>query len=169
MHIQLESCVSAPTPPEQAFQAWAALALASIPDASLALRIVTKQEMAALNEQYRGKNTPTNVLSFPADIPKDVVTQLDFSPLGDIAICADVVESEAQEQNKPPLAHWAHMVIHGCLHLIGYDHIEDQDAERMEQLETRLLNQLGFADPYEGTPAADQPISLGSSLSLIHI
>ncbi|MCB1757554.1 MAG: rRNA maturation RNase YbeY, partial [Gammaproteobacteria bacterium] len=105
---------------------------------------VDEQEIQSLNATYRDKNQVTNVLSFPADYPPEI----SLPYLGDILICAAVVNTEAVEQGKPAEAHWAHMVIHGVLHLRGYDHIEEEDAERMERLETELLGELGFSDPY---------------------
>ncbi|HLV78202.1 MAG TPA: rRNA maturation RNase YbeY, partial [Marinobacter sp.] len=95
--------------------------------------------------QYRGKDKPTNVLSFPFEAPAGITMPL----AGDLVICAPVVALEAQQQRKQPVAHWAHMVVHGMLHLQGYDHIEDDDAEAMEALEVRLLSELGFANPYQ--------------------
>lgn len=108
------------------------------------IRIVTSEESQMLNNQYRGKNKPTNVLSFPFECPPGIELPL----LGDLIICADVVETEAIEQGKTAQHHWAHMVIHGCLHLLGYDHIEEQDAEEMESLEVELLATLNIKDPY---------------------
>ena len=95
--------------------------------------------------EYRGKNYATNVLSFPSDLPED------FDPplLGDLALCAAVINKEAQEQNKTATAHWAHMVVHGCLHLLGFDHIDDAEADEMEAREITILRQLGFNNPYE--------------------
>lgn len=110
----------------------------------LALRIVSRDESQQLNRDYRGKDYPTNVLSFPFEAPPGV----DVAILGDLAICADVVKQEAQEQQKDILAHWAHLVIHGTLHLLGYDHIEDDEATQMEALEIKLLAGFGIADPY---------------------
>ena len=100
--------------------------------------------LQALNTQWRGMENPTDVLSFPAEVPKEVAPEL----LGDIAICASVVIAEAKQQQKSLDAHWAHMVIHGCLHLQGYDHVTDVDADNMERLETQLLHSFGYADPY---------------------
>lgn len=111
------------------------------------IRIVDKEEIAYLNSTYRHQNKPTNVLSFPADIPKDV--RMDIPLLGDIVICADVVFSEAIEQKKSLEAHWAHMIVHGILHLLGYDHEKDSDAEKMESEEIVILNILGFNNPYQ--------------------
>lgn len=110
----------------------------------LAIRIVGLDEGQALNRDYRGKDYPTNVLSFPAELPPGVALPL----IGDLAICAPVVTREAAEQDKKPAHHWAHMTVHGVLHLLGHDHLEDADAERMEALETRILAGLGIADPY---------------------
>jgi probable rRNA maturation factor len=109
--------------------------------------IVDETESQELNFQYRKKNKPTNVLSFPADIPDEVGVPL----LGDLVVCAPVVEREAKEQGKTLEAHWAHMLVHGTLHLLGYDHIEDDEANVMEALETRLITQLKFPAPYAET------------------
>lgn len=110
----------------------------------LTLRIVDFDEGRTLNETYRGKNGPTNVLSFPYEGPAFIVEQ----ELGDIVICAPVVALEAQQQNKNLSAHWAHLVVHGLLHLLGYDHIKKSDARIMEAAEINILKQLGFPDPY---------------------
>lgn len=107
------------------------------------IRIVTKAESQALNEQFRGKDKPTNVLSFPSDDD-----YLDYDCLGDLVICAPVVESEALSQSKNRDAHWAHMVIHGMLHLQGLDHQDDQQAQAMETLEIKILATLGYTSPY---------------------
>ncbi|MCW9013356.1 MAG: rRNA maturation RNase YbeY [Gammaproteobacteria bacterium] len=136
------------------FQAWANLAMREDKDVQLSIRIVDADESQALNNAYRGKNKPTNVLSFPMDIPPGMPEDLGVAMLGDLAICASVVEREAREQNKPSRDHWAHMTIHGMLHLQGYDHIEDNQAEQMESLEIDLLQQLGIANPYESTVKA---------------
>ena len=108
------------------------------------VRLVDTEESKALNHQYRGKNKPTNVLSFCADVPE----YIDSNELGDIVICAEVVANEAKQQNKLLMAHWAHMVVHGVLHLNGYDHQDTAEAEKMEQLEKQILAKLGFPDPY---------------------
>ena len=110
----------------------------------LTIRVVDEEESQSLNSQYRGKDNPTNVLSFPFEAPAEI--ELDL--LGDLVICAPVVGKEATEQSKEEIAHWAHMVIHGTLHLQGYDHIEDEEAEAMEALEVKILSALGFPDPY---------------------
>ena len=106
----------------------------------LTIRVVDKQEIIDLNTRYRHKNVPTNVLSFPGYIEEE----FDYHVLGDIVVCATVIEEEAKQQNKELLAHWAHMVIHGILHLLGYDHQNILDANKMENLEVNLLNQIGF-------------------------
>jgi len=110
----------------------------------LTIRIVDNEESQSLNKQYRGKDKPTNVLSFPFEAP----AQIELDLLGDLVICAPIVAREAKKQEKPELAHWAHMVVHGTLHLQGYDHIDDEEAECMEALEIKILQSLGFNDPY---------------------
>lgn len=110
----------------------------------LSIRIVDLDEGRSLNRDYRGKDYATNVLSFPVELPPGVASPL----IGDLAICALVVLREATEQRKLARDHWAHMTIHGVLHLLGYDHLDDRDAELMEALETRVLAGLGIADPY---------------------
>jgi len=114
--------------------------------AEVTLRLVDEAEIQALNQRYRGKNKPTNVLSFPADIPAEVALELPF--LGDIVLCVPVIHQESEEQKKPVLAHWAHMVVHGILHLLNYDHINDHDAKVMEEKEILILKQLDFVNPY---------------------
>lgn len=128
------------------FNQWAEAALTGRKDeAELCIRLVDPEESRELNHQYRGKDKSTNVLSFPFEVPDDIPLNL----LGDLVVCAEVVRREAEEQNKPLHNHWAHMVVHGILHLIGYDHINDEDAEEMEQLEREILAQLGIPDPYK--------------------
>ena len=112
--------------------------------AELAIRIVGADEGRALNRDYRGKDYATNVLSFPVELPPGVALPL----IGDLAICAPVVQREAAEQGKAERDHWAHLTIHGVLHLLGYDHVDERDATIMEALETRILASLGIADPY---------------------
>lgn len=112
----------------------------------LTIRIVDVAESQQLNHIYRHKSYPTNVLSFPFAAP---VPELQTMLLGDLVICAPVVVQEAVEQNKPILAHWAHMVVHGVLHLLDFDHQHDADASVMEALEINILADLGFADPYQ--------------------
>lgn len=132
-------------PSETQLTKWVSAALAGRLDAAeLSIRIVSPAESQALNDQYRGKDKPTNVLSFPFDMPDGI--ELDL--LGDLVICADVVSREAIEQNKPLFDHWCHMVIHGVLHLLGFDHINNLEAEEMEQLEREILASLAIPDPY---------------------
>lgn len=129
---------------------WVKAALAaSRPDAEVTLRLVGEEEGAQLNQTYRHKSGPTNVLSFPFEAPPGVTLPL----LGDVVICAPVVAREAREQGKSPPAHWAHLTVHGILHLLGYDHITPQQAEEMESHERAVLAQLGFPDPYADAPA----------------
>lgn len=129
---------------------WAKNALRSQTAAGeVTIRIVDTEEMAALNSTYRHKQGPTNVLSFPFSQPEEVDIEADVPPLGDIVICADVVNREAQEQGKRADAHWAHMIVHGLFHLLGYDHETDSDAAIMEALEIETLQALDFDNPYE--------------------
>ena len=131
-------------------QSWAEAALLpSAPAAAeVTLRLVDAAESQQLNADYRGKDAPTNVLSFPFDAPIDLEAAGELSLLGDLVICVPLVAQEAKEQGKPLLHHWAHLVIHGLLHLQGLDHQEDEEAEAMEALEIQLLERLGIADPY---------------------
>ncbi|WP_434112427.1 rRNA maturation RNase YbeY [Methylocaldum sp. GT1TLB] len=131
-------------PEDGKFLHWASAA-AKREDAELVIRIVDETESVELNEHYRHKAGPTNILSFPFEVPEGVPNQL----LGDLVICAAVVEREAREQGKTLEAHWAHMVVHGVLHLQGYDHISESDAAVMEAEEIAILNDLGFPNPYE--------------------
>ncbi|MDR3491109.1 MAG: rRNA maturation RNase YbeY [Gammaproteobacteria bacterium] len=127
---------------------WATSALRQlISSAELTIRIVNEKEMLALNSNYRHKHYATNVLSFPFEIPSDV--QMDIPLLGDIVICAAVVNAEADTQHKTVEAHWAHMIVHGVLHLLGYDHENETDAVKMETEEIRILQTLNFSNPYE--------------------
>ena len=132
-------------PTTEQIEQWATAAVQPQSDeVEMTVRIVDEAESHELNLNYRGKDRPTNVLSFPFEGPDEVELPL----LGDLVICRQVVEREAQEQEKPLMAHWAHMVVHGSLHLLGYDHIEDDEAEEMESLEAQIMTELGFADPY---------------------
>ncbi|TAL74539.1 MAG: rRNA maturation RNase YbeY [Rhodanobacter sp.] len=134
-------------PAAASFRHWVAAALRGArrrQAAEVSIRIVGVEEGLALNNQYRGKHYATNVLSFPVELPAGVRSPL----IGDLAICAPVVAREAAEQGKPARTHWAHLTIHGTLHLLGYDHVIDAEAEAMEALETRVLAGLGIADPY---------------------
>ena len=143
LQIACEQETGLPTAEE--IEQWATAAVQPQSDeVEMTVRIVDEAESHALNLNYRGKDRPTNVLSFPFECPDEVELPL----LGDLVICRQVVEREAQEQDKPVMAHWAHMVVHGSLHLLGYDHIEDDEAKEMESLETQIMTGLGFADPY---------------------
>lgn len=146
LDLQL-ACDNADIPSEHQLLDWARLAWQSDKPTEVTIRIVDATEMQVLNLQFRGKGKPTNVLSFPFEAPAGINIPLS----GDLVICAPVVAQEALEQYKDISSHWAHMVIHGMLHLQGYDHVEDTEAEEMESLETRLLAQIGVADPYDQT------------------
>jgi probable rRNA maturation factor len=134
-------------------QAWGdtALKYLSVPSKplSLGLRIVDEDESAAINLAYRQKDYATNVLSFSAELPDAVLESLDELPLGDLVICAPIVAREAAAQAKSLPAHWAHMLIHGMLHLNGFDHESESEALEMETLEARILEDLGFENPYQ--------------------
>lgn len=146
VELDLQRASEAPAPDEADFRHWCELALRQrSADSELTIRLVDEPEGRELNRTWRHKDYATNVLSFPADIPEGL---LDIPLLGDLVICVPVVEREAAEQGKAPQAHWAHLVIHGCLHLLGYDHLEDAEAEEMESLERHLLAELGHPDPY---------------------
>ena len=126
-------------------------------EGSAVLRIVGREEAQSLNRDYREKDYATNILSFPSDfsgLPEGVLDDEEAGYLGDLVVCADVVEDEAKAQGKTPRDHWAHLVIHGILHLQGYDHIEDDEAALMEGLEVKLLGKIGVPDPYDETKAS---------------
>jgi probable rRNA maturation factor len=125
-------------------QQWAEKACSSDDQLITCVQIVSNDEMRELNNTWRGQNKPTNVLSFPMQSPEEV----DLRILGDLALCAGVINTEARQQHKTEQAHWAHMVVHGMLHLQGYDHIDEQQADEMEALEIQILNQLGYDNPY---------------------
>ncbi|MEE9397554.1 MAG: rRNA maturation RNase YbeY [Methylococcales bacterium] len=114
-------------------------------DVEVVIRITDEQEMSQLNHRYRQRQGTTNILSFPFEAPDQVPVDL----LGDLVVCAPVVEQEAMQQGKDLNAHWAHMIIHGALHLLGYDHIKDSEAEAMENMEVDLLKSIGFPNPYD--------------------
>lgn len=146
LHFENVCAAGGSFPTATEVQLWAEAALQSLDQesVSLSVRVVDAQEITELNQRYRSKSGPTNVLSFPFEDPPGV----DSDELGDVVVCAPVVEREALEQGKTTEEHWAHMVVHGVLHLCGYDHIEDDDAEKMENEETRILTGLGFPAPY---------------------
>ncbi len=150
LHIQNDDDRAAPQTSRLELWVGSALRQAGFgTSAELTLRIVGEAEMQDLNYRYRDTPKPTNVLAFAANLPP----QLGLPLLGDIVICAPLVETEAGEQGKTMQAHWAHLVVHGTLHLLGHDHVDDSQALLMEQLETAILGNLGFANPYE-TPVS---------------
>ncbi|GAA6183845.1 MULTISPECIES: rRNA maturation RNase YbeY [Alteromonadaceae] len=150
MNIDLDiqiACENNNLPTAQQFEQWVKFALADqqIDETELTIRIVTPEESQNLNATYREKDKPTNILSFPFEAPAEIELNL----LGDLVVCADIVEKEAEQQNKLLSDHWAHMIVHGSLHLLGFDHVDDQDAEIMESLEVQILTKLGIDDPYQ--------------------
>ena len=156
-----KACASEDSPDEDSIKRWVSAAIRDERDeCELSIRIVDEQESADFNQRYRGKSGATNVLSFPFD----AVTPEPLPILGDLVICAPVLVREAAEQQKTTTAHWAHIVIHGVLHLLGYDHIEDQDAEQMESLETEIMLILDFPPPYRILDeSSDDPIEVTSN------
>ena len=146
--IDLQNACDAKKLPSLAlFQQWVNAALTEVTEKEfeLTIRLVNVDESQQLNKQYRQQDKATNVLSFPFEVP----TGIELNLLGDLVICAQVVEQEAKAQNKATFNHWTHMVIHGCLHLLGYDHINDTDAIEMEALEVKILAKLSIANPYK--------------------
>jgi len=156
-------------PDRNNIQDWANAAYISHDDTTASLKILSTEEMQQLNKKYRGQDKTTNVLSFPVEIPSAVLRpsaphatgsgqdsgcaasaqdEREFNVLGDLALCSDVIFREATEQGKNTESHWAHMVVHGMLHLQGYDHIADNEAGIMEGLEIKILKKLGFDNPY---------------------
>ena len=147
LHIERGAGLEAPD--DESFRLWVSATFEfldlKLPDTpELSLRISDTPEMTQLNQRFRDRSGPTNVLSFPAELPDDIECAL----LGDIVICAPLVQKEAREQGKTNQCHWAHLTIHGVLHLLGYDHQDDDTAQVMENLEIQILEQLGFPDPY---------------------
>ena len=134
-----------PLPEDRQFEIWVATALRDHAPVVLTVRLVEIEEMHQLNRRFRGKDAATNVLSFPAELPDTIELPL----LGDVVLCAPVVAEEARLQGKSPEAHWAHLTIHGVLHLLGHDHQEPGEAAVMEGLEIKLLESLGFPNPYD--------------------
>ncbi len=143
--LDLQSATECSTPEPAQFEQWAQAALdGRRDDWELTIRLVDEAESQQLNRDYRQADRPTNVLSFPVDLPPGI----DLPLLGDLVICAPVVAREAAEQGKPEQAHWAHLTIHGVLHLLGYDHMNNDEAEVMEAEERVILARLGYPDPY---------------------
>ena len=158
LRVDVQAGVRAWAPRARDIATWAGTALGRrAAGAELGVRVVGSAESRRLNARYRGKDKPTNVLSFPPPpLPARSIgvpgvraaRSGDSRPLGDLVICAQVVRSEARQQRKPLEAHWAHLVVHGALHLIGYDHEREAEARRMERREIAVLRRLGFANPY---------------------
>lgn len=149
MSIIIELSVSenvdeASLPSEEKIKLWAKQSYLGNDDAIVSMQIVGSEEIQSLNKEYRGKNKSTNVLSFPMEIPLEVGLNI----LGDIVLCDVVITSEAEQQDKSAESHWAHMVVHGMLHLQAYDHIEDNEAAVMEEKEVEIMRSLGFENPY---------------------
>ncbi len=134
-------------PSAEQIEAWAnaVLVAENTGEQEVTVRFADDEESQTLNHEYRGKDKPTNVLSFPFEVPPGIEMNL----LGDLVICVPVIMREAQEQDKTPTNHYAHMVIHGILHLLGYDHIDDADADIMEAKEIRILASLNIGNPYQ--------------------
>ncbi|MCP3687335.1 MAG: rRNA maturation RNase YbeY [Gammaproteobacteria bacterium] len=133
-----------PVPEAEEFLHWASEALQNENcELEQTIRIVGEDEIQRLNSQYRGKDAVTNILSFPAEMP-----HIDYQYLGDLVICAPLVEREALEQSKTAHAHWAHLVVHGMLHLQGFDHENETEAAKMEMLEVKILSTMGYSNPY---------------------
>ncbi len=151
LRIEVQNvCETLGVPTNADLHAWATAALQGrMMEAELTLRLVEADESAELNQRFRDCVGATNVLSFPAELPEGAPLSL----LGDIVICAPVVAHEAAEQDKAAMAHWAHMVVHGVLHLLGYLHEKDAEALEMESIECEILTGLGFPDPYQVTEA----------------
>jgi probable rRNA maturation factor len=152
MQIDLEIQPATSTvniPDDEQFRQWAEVVPGgkSIP-CTLTIRIVDEQEARRLNREYRNRDYATNVLSFPSELPEGLPSEIRQSQLGDILICAPVVAREAREQGRTETDHWAHLTIHGILHLLGYDHLQHEEAVIMESLETKILAKLGISDPY---------------------
>lgn len=153
MEIVVQNIIeSTSIPTEQQFALWIKQVLAHLEidsqNIELTIRVVSGEESQSLNAAYRQKDKSTNVLSFPFEAPEFIPTEELDNNLGDLVICEAVVADEAKAQTKSLESHWAHMVVHGTLHLLGYDHIDDSEAEEMETIEVNIMQSLGFADPY---------------------
>lgn len=144
--VEIQTIFKSNNQPDQVYiQRWVDAALEGVDqDTEIVVRIVDEQESAELNEQYRHKQGPTNILSFPVEVPEGIELNL----LGDLVVCAPILEKEALEQHKALADHWAHIIVHGVLHLLGYDHSEDDEAEFMENKEITILNKLNIKNPY---------------------
>lgn len=146
--VDIQHVCKSPLPiSNEILEGWVTLTLKNFRErAELTLRFVDADEMTTLNHTYRQQNKVTNVLAFPASYPSEI--QLDYPMIGDVVICPEVLLEESKKLNTPLEAHWAHIIIHGVLHLLGYDHIEESDAEIMRPIETKILHELGFDNPY---------------------
>ncbi|MEM7282675.1 MAG: rRNA maturation RNase YbeY [Pseudomonadota bacterium] len=144
LDVQYAGSEGHPVPSEDEFHGWVNAALPEQGFFSLLVRVVTQEESQSLNDQFRGKQRPTNVLSFPIHVQDETGAQY----LGDVVICEKVVSDEAQAQEKDPVAHWAHLTVHGVLHLLGFDHEIPEEAVKMENREVEILAGLGYQDPY---------------------
>ena len=142
--VEVQRAVEGALPTDDELLRWATAAWRGQGAAEIVIRLVNDDESQTLNSEYRGKDKPTNVLSFPFDVPPGVPCD----HLGDLVICAPVVQAEAEEQGKTPESHWAHMVVHGMLHLQGFDHMDEAEAGEMETIEKEILLRLGYPDPY---------------------
>ena len=153
IELDIQTATSAVNiPHDDQFKLWVETVLVGKPnDFTLAIRVVDEQEGQRLNRQYRNKDQATNVLSFPADLPETLPAEIRLSQLGDLVICAPVVSCEAMQQHRPETDHWAHLTVHGVLHLLGYNHEAADEASVMESLETKILAGLGISDPYQAT------------------
>jgi probable rRNA maturation factor len=160
LSVEVQRRVRTWAPPRADIASWASTALGrKAAGRELGVRVVGPTESRRLNARYRGRNKPTNVLSFPAaelpagpsKAPHAALDNPTIRPLGDLVICPDVLRAEAREQHKSLRAHWAHLVVHGALHLVGYDHEDLADANRMERREVSVLRRLGFPNPYRSS------------------
>ncbi|MBU0455569.1 MAG: rRNA maturation RNase YbeY [Pseudomonadota bacterium] len=147
IQVNIQNVTKAHVPSHEELEQWAALVFsARRKKGAIGVRIVGEKEIQSLNHQFRKVDNPTNILSFPYE---DVVDEENVPILGDLAVCASVVKKEAIAQKKELIAHWAHLIIHGCLHLQGYTHNDEENAKRMETKEIQLLKKLGFKNPYQ--------------------
>lgn len=145
------ACASNWLPSLEQIKVWllsAAQTLEASDDGTVSLHVADEQQARELNLEFRARDYATNVLSFPANLPPEISALTEEQPLGEILLCPSVIEAEANAQKKPLADHWAHLIIHGYLHLRGYDHENDSDAQRMEALESQALNSLGLPNPY---------------------